>query len=262
MSSRTYVVTGASSGMGAATAQRLRADGGRVITADIKDADVVADLATAEGRETFGREVERLADGVVDGVVAAAGLAIDAPVTAAVNYFGMVATAESLRPLLSRSEAPRAVVVSSIAATSPFDQELVDLLLTGAESRALERCRDVAGGSTRGGGNHIYSSSKHAIARWVRRQAPTPEWAGAGIALNAVGPGVIETAMTAPLLQDPGKRALLTSSSPAPLNGPAAPPEVPAALLSWLVSEENSYVTGQVIYIDGGGEAIRRPDHV
>lgn len=261
MSTRTFVVTGAASGMGAATALSLRAEGGKVITVDIRDADVIADLATPAGRQDMVKQVERLSGGVVDGIVAAAGLPDDAPVTASVNYFGMVATADGLRHLLIESAAPRVVLVSSVAATSPFDDKLVQLLLDGYEERALERCRQITGRPT-GGGNHIYSSSKHAIARWVRRHAPTQEWAGAGIALNAVGPGIVETAMTAPLLQVPEKRALLMSSAPAPLNGPAAPPKVPAALFRWLVSEENSFVTGQMIYIDGGAEALRRPNHV
>lgn len=262
MSSRTYVITGAASGMGAATAQRLRSDGGTVVTADLHDADIVADLATAEGRDTFASEAERLTNGVVDGLVAAAGTPDDSSVTASVNYFGMVATAERLRPLLARSTSPRAVVVSSIAATSPLDDRLVELLLAGDEAAAVRHCGDITGNSTRGGGNLIYSSSKHAIARWVRLAAPTADWAGAGIALNAVGPGVIDTAMTAPLLKNAQKRALLSASAPAPLNGPAAPADVPAALLAWLVSEQNSFLTGQIIYIDGGGEALRRPNHV
>lgn len=46
---RTYVVTGAASGIGAATARYCRGRGGRVIACDLQDADVVADLATAEG---------------------------------------------------------------------------------------------------------------------------------------------------------------------------------------------------------------------
>ncbi|WP_205781478.1 hypothetical protein [Planctomonas deserti] len=43
----------------------------------------------------------------------------------------------------------------------------------------------------------LYTTSKLSVARWVRRTAPTESWAGAGIALNAVAPGVILTPMTA-----------------------------------------------------------------
>jgi NAD(P)-dependent dehydrogenase (short-subunit alcohol dehydrogenase family) len=55
--SRTYVVTGAASGIGKATAERLRADGHDVIGVDVRDADVVGDLSTAEGRATVVHEV-------------------------------------------------------------------------------------------------------------------------------------------------------------------------------------------------------------
>jgi len=46
----------------------------------------------------------------------------------------------------------------------------------------------------------IYGSTKRAISRWVRRECIKPEWAGAGIPLNAVGPGMVETPMVAKML--------------------------------------------------------------
>ena len=45
--------------------------------------------------------------------------------------------------------------------------------------------------------NLIYGTTKRALAGWIRRNAPTDEWAGAGIPLNAIAPGVAETPMTA-----------------------------------------------------------------
>jgi hypothetical protein len=45
-------------------------------------------------------------------------------------------------------------------------------------------------------------------------------------------------------------------------NGPAAPPSAPAALLAWLAGADNTHVTGQVVFIDGGAESIRRPELV
>jgi NAD(P)-dependent dehydrogenase (short-subunit alcohol dehydrogenase family) len=57
-------------------------------------------------------------------------------------------------------------------------------------------------------------------------------------------------------------RAPLDAGAPAPYGGPAADPSAVANLLAWLTSEENLYVTGQVVFIDGGAESIRRPELV
>lgn len=59
----TYAVTGSTSGMGRETAERLRADGHRVIGVDVKEADVVADLSTPDGRARAVIQVVSAASG-------------------------------------------------------------------------------------------------------------------------------------------------------------------------------------------------------
>src|SRR5258707_7159970 len=104
---RTYVVTGAASGIGAATTHLLRERGQRVIASDLHDADVIADLATAEGRAALVDGVARLSGGRIDAIVANAGGG--PPQTSLqLNFFGAVATLDGLRPLLDASPAPRA----------------------------------------------------------------------------------------------------------------------------------------------------------
>lgn len=92
--SRTHVVTGSASGIGKATRELLLSRGDHVIGVDVHDADVVADLGSAEGRAAMVTAVERLAGGHLDTVVAVAGLATPTPDTVSVNYFGMVGTLE------------------------------------------------------------------------------------------------------------------------------------------------------------------------
>ena len=117
---RTIVVTGSASGMGAATASRLVAAGDRVIGVDLRDATVIADLGTPEGRASAVEQVTELAggaDGAIDGVVTWAGLAglTDRPgsLLASVNYFGTVEVLEGLRPLLAHGDRPAAIAISS-----------------------------------------------------------------------------------------------------------------------------------------------------
>lgn len=71
---RTYIITGAGSGIGAATAQLLRERGENVIGVDLRGADVEADLSTREGRVTAAAKALELAGGTVDAVIASAGI--------------------------------------------------------------------------------------------------------------------------------------------------------------------------------------------
>src|SRR5262245_49572921 len=98
----TYVVTGSASGIGAATAERMRTIGHRVVGVDLTDADVTADLGDAGRRRRAVAEVTALTDGGADGVVCGAGIAgstrRDGADLVSVNYFGTVDLLRGLRP--------------------------------------------------------------------------------------------------------------------------------------------------------------------
>ncbi len=255
---RTAVVTGAASGIGKATKELLESRGERVIGVDIHDADVVADLSTAQGRAGMVTRVGELSDGAVDAVYAIAGLALPAPATVAVNFFGMVATLEGLRPLLLSSAEPRAAGVTSMASLMPVDDDLVAAMTAGDEAAALARAAVLAE-QPETTGALIYSSTKKAFAQWVRRLAPTDAWAGAGVPLNAVAPGIIATPMTAAMIDTEEARRSILEMVPMPLNG-IAEPIVVARLLAWLGSPENSHLCGQVVFVDGGSDVVIRGD--
>lgn len=247
-----YLVTGSASGIGQSIADTLRAEGHQVIGADLRDAEIIADLATAEGRATLAVEAERLSDGALDGVVAAAGLSRPdiADVTLAVNYFGAVATLEGLRPLLARAERGRAVALCSTAALLGGDEEVVAACLAGDESLAKERL--TANPWT------VYMTSKLALALWLRRTAIMPEWAGAGLLLNAVAPGVVKTPMTAPLLADEAMLPMIAQANPMAVQDYAEPSEITENVLH-LLTLKGHYTVGQILYCDGGTDAIMRP---
>jgi nucleoside-diphosphate-sugar epimerase len=103
----TIAITGAASGIGAATTARLRNEGHTVIGVDLRDTAVIADLATAEGRQSAVAEVLDACDGVLDGLVTCAGLSgypgRPGSLLASLNYFGTIEVMEGLRPALARS---------------------------------------------------------------------------------------------------------------------------------------------------------------
>ena len=77
------------------------------------------------------------------------------------------------------------------------------------------------------------------LVRWVRRNAATADWAGAGIPLNAIAPGVVETPMTAAFTGSKEARDSILQMVPMPLNGIFEPRDA-AYLVTWLTSEENA----------------------
>jgi NAD(P)-dependent dehydrogenase (short-subunit alcohol dehydrogenase family) len=265
---RTCVVTGAASGIGAATVARLQSTGARVISCDLHDAEVIADLATSEGRAALAERVAAASGGKVDAIIANAGGG-PAETTLQLNFFGAVATLERLRPLLAGSPAPRAVAVSSISSLRSPPPNLVELCLAEDEAAAVaEAWRAYRAGELGGTGSSLapddaevslalYGAAKRALQLWCRRAAVTPEWGGAGIPLNVVALGFYDTPAAAYILADPQRREAARPMFPLAGAYPGRPDEA-AALLAWCVDPANSQMTGQVLYADAGAECLAR----
>ena len=249
---RTYLVTGSASGIGRSTTEYLLEQGHRVIGADLRDADIIADLETPEGRAQLVEQATRISSGRVDAVMAVAGIDSGGPGTVSVNYYGAKATLEGLRPLLLRSPTPRAVAVSSITSVHEHDEQMVTMMLNGTEEQARARAALAP---------FAYASSKRALSRWIRRAAISAEWAGAGIPLNAVAPGLVRTALLDRLFADPDTERRIKAGTPMPLTEPFPPRRI-AELLAFLTGEHNGQITGQTIFIDGGADATIRGDDV
>ena len=259
--SRTYVVTGTASGIAAATARILKERGNEVVGIDIHDADIVADLSTKQGRLDAASQAIERTGGKVDAVISCAGLALPIAKTVSVNYFGMTEFLEAMAPTLAKSEAPRAVAISSMASLMPNDPALVKAMCVDEdEAKAVARAQELV---EQGGGLEqlIYGSTKRALSRWIRRQSIKGQWAGAGIPLNAVGPGIVRTPMVADMIATAEARAAIDEQVPMPLNYYLEPENV-AHLLIWLTSVENTHVCGQTVYIDGGSDVALRGDNI
>lgn len=251
------VVTGSASGIGAATRTRLAAAGARVIGVDLRGSDVDADLGTPDGRRTAIERIGALSGGVLDGVVTCAGVGglPDRPgsLVVSVNYFGTVEILRGLRPLLAAGERPAAVAISSNSTTAvpAAPADLVDACLSGDEGEA-RRIGDARGGLL------AYPASKIAIARFVRRSAPTPEWIGSGIALNAIAPGVTDTPMVEETRRDPVIGPHF-DRFPIPAGRRGRPGEI-AGLAAFLLGPDARFLVGSVVFADGGTDALLRAD--
>lgn len=252
---RNIIVTGAGSGIGAMCAQLLEESGDKAIGLDLKNAEFEVDLSDPEAVASVAATVEDKYVRV-DGIIANAGTQSNSPLDLKVNFFGARNTIEAFRPLLIASDNARVAITASAASLQPADTKLVQLLLEDRYEEALAYGQSLAdqGGMA---GYPNYSASKRAIVQWVRRVAPTDEFAGAGIGINAVGPGVVETPMTKELLATEEGRTMAFGAMPAPYNGAQRPEDI-ADVLVFLVSGLNRSMTGQIIYVDGGFDAIGR----
>jgi NAD(P)-dependent dehydrogenase (short-subunit alcohol dehydrogenase family) len=266
---RTIVVTGSSSGMGAATVARLARAGDRVIGIDVVAlrADVaqttgeiehiVADLGTPEGRALAIAEVAARSGGAIDGIVTWAGLPAltnrAGNVIVRVNYFGTIVLLEGLRPLLAKGTLPSAVAIASNSMTCVpnVPMNVAERCLAGDEPGACE----AADAATSLGS---YPATKIAIARWVRRHAAGPEWAGAGIRLNAIAPGAVETALAEATRADP-VLGPLSAAYAVPIGFRAEPDQL-AAFAEFLLGPDARFFCGSVVYVDGGTDALARAD--
>lgn len=249
---KTIVISGSGSGIGAATAQHFRDQGCRVIGIDLHGEEIAADLATAAGRDKAISEALQRSEGRIDSLVLCAGLGGNHPPAkvAAVNFFGVSALLDGLFDTL-RASGGSAVVVASVAATqgSWDGHPLRDAFLAGDEDKARALC-DAAGH-----GMLAYAASKHAIVCHVRAQARA--WGEAGVRLNAVAPGAVETPLLQQSIADPviGKA---TRDFLPPLGRRAQPEEI-ASVIAFLVSDAARYVHGSLLVVDGGIDATARP---
>lgn len=252
--SRVYVVTGADSGLGSALAQELKKTA-IVITSGIGDfVDVRADLSTIEGRSKFIDEIRLHSGGHIDGIALVAGIDSASALTTRLNYFGTVEVLRGLRPLLTASDSPSAVIITSSSTLNKGSAKLVKACIRGDEEEAVKISNQLV---HFGFGSKIYRSTKTALNSLVRSWSVQPEWAGSGIVLNAVAPGVIDTEAVTKNWSTYGE--LFTASLPQPFGSPGPVASV-VSIIAYLLSGENRFTTGQVIYADGGTDALRRGD--
>ena len=230
-----------------------------MIGIDRHEAEIVADLSTIEGRAAAIEEVGNIAGDSIDGLVTWAGVAglsdVAGSLLVSVNYFGTVELLAGLQPLLARGSSPSAVAISSNSTTCQpsIPMALVEQCLAGVEGES-RKAADVAGALA------TYPATKIAVARWVRRNAPGELWAGAGITLNVVVPGAIETPMLQATRDDPTIGRFI-DAFPIPVGRTGNPDEL-AGVVCFLLGPGARFCCGSLFFVDGGTDALLRPDVV
>jgi NAD(P)-dependent dehydrogenase (short-subunit alcohol dehydrogenase family) len=191
--------------------------------------------------------------GELAGIVTCAGLAAlpgrAGSLLAAVNYFGTVDLLEGLRPLLGPGGSAVAISSNSTTVQPAVPADLVEACLRHDEELSAQ-IADARGSLV------TYPATKLAVAHWVRRNATGPDWAGSGIRLNAIAPGMIDTPMVAGIRAD-AKAGPMLDMLPIPAGRPGRAEEI-AAVVELLLSPDGAFFCGSVVFCDGGSDALLR----
>ena len=237
-----HVITGAGSGIGAATARRFAAEGARVACVDRlgERAKETARVVSAAGGEAFALETDvtdaAACERMVDQVVAHF-----AALTTLVNSAGVRPEGRDRAP--APAEWERVVDTNLTGTYFPSRAALPALSASGHGAVVnLSSVYGMVGGSL----SPAYAASKGAVVNLTRQMAM--QWAPA-VRVNCVCPGMIETPMTRALLDDPAFREAVLLKYPLQRFG--QPDEVASAIL-YLASDEASFVTGVSLPVDGG----------
>lgn len=241
MNVRVSVVTGAGSGIGRGVALALAARGDAVVCADIDEASA-AETSSAVGASAVFCHVDVTDPASCDELIRRA-LSNVGPIDNLVTCAGVEAggAADELADEVWR--------------------RVIDVNLTGTFWCARSAGRAMIAGG-RGGrivligsinsrialaGQAAYCASKGGVA--TLGAALAVDWARHGVTVNTIGPGVVDTPMSAASLSDPARRAMLMGRTP--LGRPAVAGEI-AGVVAFLTSDAASYVTGAFLPVDGG----------
>lgn len=239
---RTVIVTGGGNGIGAAAVRQFHAEGASVVIADA-DASAVYDLSRELGAERTLAAVVDVSDPQKVQWCIDAALSRFQSLDVLVNSAGMV---DASGPLELDQQRFRRVMAVNAEGVFLMCQAFVRKVKERQGVASIINVASTAG--MHGVANRpVYTASKHAVVGLTRSMAV--DFAGLGVRVNAVGPGLVRTAMTEKFFQTGADADRATKLPPL---GRFGRPEDIAEVIVFLASDAASYVTGAIIPVDGG----------
>ena len=236
------LVTGAGSGIGRATANRLAAEGATVVAADIDTEagqEAAEQIKENDGNVTF-IEVDTSRSESIEALVDTT-LNEHGRLDYAVNNAAIGNTPAQV-PEIDEEEWDRVLDVNQTGVWAGMKYELPALYDTGGGAIVNVSSKAGLRGSP---GRAPYAASKHGVVGLTRTAAL--ETANDDVRVNAVCPTIVET----PALESMSEAERSSIIGEVPMRRAASPDEV-ASVIVWLCSDEASYITGQSLPVDGG----------
>jgi NAD(P)-dependent dehydrogenase (short-subunit alcohol dehydrogenase family) len=240
---KVVVVIGAGSGIGAAVARGVAQQGGRTICLDVKGDAAAATAAAISGD---GGQAESGVLDITDEAAVAA--SFDSIAKAHGRVDGLACTpAINVRKSILKYTGEEFDRVVKVNLRGNFNVLMAaGRIMTAQRSGSIVLFSSIRSIVTEPG-QAVYSMTKAGILQLAKTAAT--EWAAHGVRVNAVGPGVIETPLTAPIKAVPEWYNAYAAKNP--MNRWAHADEMAGPTI-FLLSDAASYVTGTILYADGG----------
>ena len=243
LSHRSALVVGAGSGIGQASAQGLAAHGAKVWCADVRPeaAQETVDLIREQGGEAEALFIDIMDTKSIDAALAQTGPVDVLVSTPSINVRKPLLdyTSDEFDKVIALNLKGTFQVVQAVARGMKEREKGSIIVFSSIRSQVVEP------------GQSVYAATKAGVLQMMRALAA--ELAPSGVRVNLIGPGVVETPLTLQIKQYPDwYNAYATRNA----LGRWAQPEEMAGAVVYLASDASSYVTGTILFVDGGWLAI------